>query len=207
MKISQIIYLVIFCLLFSCKTTITSNLECNIDFGIDEINLGEIHINYLKKESKSKFYYYQYIVERCPGNLSNNCKVYYSFYSDNIPKLKNSIKESKNCFSLYMGQKYVLPVTDYNKFVKNLPDTPIKTELLNKLNDNIKTEAYNKEIVKIDQHKKSKLFRIGINSTSVYEFEINTEQLNYYFRPSGGIYTYSAYPEEKTIVLLIIPDR
>src|SRR5690554_325611 len=206
MKVIHIIY-IIFCLFISCKTAVLKDLECNIDFGIDESNLGDIKINCIKKDFKDEFIYYQYVLEECPGYLSNNCLRYYSFYSESIPILGENIKESNNCFLLSENQKYILPIANYNNFIKSLPDSSIKNELVSKLSTDFGNDVFGERSIIIDERKNTKLFKISINSVSVYEFEINTEQLNYYFPPSGAIYTYSAFPTQKTKILILVPTE
>lgn len=203
MKVIKIIYPLILFSIFSCKTTVANEPECGLFFGIDESNTGSVKIDFIKKELKKEFIYYQYSVERCPGYLSNNCIRFYNLYSDTTPKLREDVKETNNCFILADNQKFILSVLDYKKFIINLPNSVIKDELFIELN-----KLDNRYIDKsrlIDKHKKNKLFEISMDSVYIYEFEINTEQLNFYIRPSGAIFNYSAYPQQKTKVILIIP--
>ncbi len=196
----------------SCNTQITQDYHCDIDFGIDEANLGNVVVDFVKKDFYRHFEYYIYTVEECPGPISTSCTRYYNFYDQKASLLlKEDVIASSGCFVLGEKQKFIFPVFDltpYRIFTSGITDEMIKDELIKKINFKTYWDSLRKEIKRIDKKGKLELKKVKVENVEVYEFEINTEQLNYYIRPygiGGAIFTYSAFPAQKTKVLIMVP--
>lgn len=199
---------------YSCNTQITKDYQCNIDFGIDRINLDNVVVDFIKKDFHRHFEFYIYRVEECPGPISTNCTRSYTFYDQRASLLlKKDLITSNECFVLGEKQKYIFPVfnsNSYKVFTSSITDETIKDELIKRIKFETYSDSLRKEIMRIDKKRKRELLKVKIENVDVYEFEMNTEQLNYYIRPNGivgAIYTYSAFPAQKTKILILVPTE
>lgn len=199
-------------LFYSCNTQITQDYQCDIDFGIDKTNVGNVVVDFVKKDFYSHFEFYIYRAEECPGPVSTNCTRSYTFYDQRTSLLlKKDVIASSECFVLDEKQKYIFPVfnsNSYKIFTSSITDKIIKDELVNKINFKTYSDSLRKEITRIDKKGKRELLKVKVKNVDIYEFEINTEQLNYYIRPNGlvgAIFTYSSFSAQKTKVLILVP--
>lgn len=199
-------------LFYSCNTQNMPDYQCNIDFGIDKINVGNVVVDFVKKDFYKHFEFYIYRAEECPGSISTNCTRSYTFYDQRASLLlKKDVIASNECFVLSEKQKYIFPVfnsNSYKIFTSSITDEIIKDELIKKIKFKTYNDSLRKEIIRIDKKGKWELLKVKVENVDVYEFEINTEQLNYYIRPNGivgAIFTYSAFPAQTTKVLILFP--